>query len=190
MKLRSLAVVACLAAVSVASAQDTLSARLELRPFAGRYVPMGAMSDDFKSASLFGAQGALELSHNFHVLASLGWTDGRATIPALSSDRMNVWQYDVGLEVNGYKDIGYGWLFRPFAGAGAGARTYDYDALEVSRKTCTSGYGALGTEFQKLSIALRFESRGYVTCFTQPLTNDKKTRTDMTFALGFAYHLF
>lgn len=190
MQLRIMAVAACFAALSTAAAQEKSAVRLELRPFAGMYVPAGSMADDFKSATLFGIQPALELNQNFHILGTLGWTDGRSKIGALTDDRAALWQYDLGLEVNGFKDIGYGWLFRPFAGVGAGARTYDYEASGVGSRTCTSGYGALGTEFQKLAIALRAESRGYVNCFKQPLTNKKLTRADMTFAFGFAYHLF
>jgi hypothetical protein len=190
MKLHLDVMAGCLAALSTAAAQEKSAVRLELRPFAGMYVPAGGMADDFKSSSLFGIQPALELNQNFHVLGTFGWSDARSKIGALTNDQAYLWQYDLGVEANAFKEIGEGWLFRPFVGAGAGARTYEYKDVGVGNKTCTAGYGALGTEFQKLALALRIESRGYVNCFTQPLTGKKLTRADMTFAAGFAYHLF
>lgn len=190
MRLGLIAMAGCLAAISTAAAQEKSAVRLELRPFAGLYVPAGSMADDFKSASLIGIQPALELTRNLHLLGTFGWTDGRSKIGALNDDRATMWQYDLGFEFNGYSEFGSGWLFRPFVGLGAGARTYEYKSAGVGDRTCTAGYGALGTEFQKLAIALRVESRGYLNCFKQPFTNDRLMRTDMTLAFGFAYHLF
>ena len=90
MKLRMFAAALSLAAISTAAAQDAPRLRLELRPFAGVYVPTGAMADDFKSTSLFGVQPALEVNHYFHVLGSVAWTDGRSKIAALTNDAANI----------------------------------------------------------------------------------------------------
>jgi hypothetical protein len=58
-------------------------------------------------------------------------------------------------------------------------------------RTCGSGYGALGTEFQRDRLALRAEARDYVCCFKAPVTGVKsKTRNDVGLSLGFAYHLW
>ncbi|MGH7679128.1 MAG: outer membrane beta-barrel protein, partial [Gemmatimonadaceae bacterium] len=165
MSRRFISIAALLVAVSGAAAQDGVPLRLELRPFAGVYVPTGSQADDFKTSSMFGLQAAMEFSPHFHLLGSLGWSDGRSKIAALSKDVTYIWQYDLGAEFNAYQEMGYGWLFRPFAGVGAGGRTYEYQANAVGNRTCTAGYGALGTEFQKASVALRLESRGYVNCF-------------------------
>jgi len=189
MKHRLVALAALLTVASGATAQNASSIRLELRPFAGRYVPAGSQADDFKSAAAYGLQSALELSSSVHVLASVGWTDGRTKIAALSDDVAYLWQYDVGAEFNGVAELGYSWLFRPFVGVGAGARTYDYQALGAKANTCTAGYGALGTEFQRKMFAFRLESRGYVTCFKSPLMAQKKNRSDMLFSFGLAYHV-
>ena len=189
MKYRLVALAALLTAASGAMAQNASPVRLELRPFAGRYVPAGSQADDFKTAAAYGLQSALELSSNMHVLASVGWTDGRSKIPALSNDVARMWQYDVGAEFNGVGELGYSWLFRPFVGVGAGARTYNYEASGANANTCTSGYAALGTEFQRKMIAFRLESRGYVTCFKSPLTGQTKNRSDGLFSFGLAYHV-
>ena len=190
MKHRLLTVAALLAAVSGVGAQGPAPLRLEVRPFAGRYVPMGSQADDFKSSTLFGVQTALELNSHVHFLGSLAWSNGRSKIGALTNDEANLWQYDAGAEFNGYQELGYGWLFRPFVGVGGGARTYEYAQTGIGSRTCASGYGALGTEFQKASVALRFESRGYVNCFKSPLTGENLNRSDATFGFGFAYHIF
>lgn len=200
-----------LAAISSASAQETQGtretqnaqtaeaaqlpqgnhARFEVRSFAGRYIPSGRMSDDFKSANTFGVQTAFELSSYVHVLASAGWTDGMSTIGAINNGKTSVWQYDGGVEVNGLKELGKGWIFRPFVGAGAGARSYKFDdPVVVGTKTCMNGYGALGTELQKSVIGFRLESRGYVNCFKDPFTSQKSFRSDAMLAFGVSYHLF
>jgi hypothetical protein len=199
-----------LAAVSGVSAQETQGsketqnaqtaeaqlpqghhARFEVRPFAGRYIPTGRMSDDFESANTFGVQTAFELSNYVHVLASAGWTDGLSTIGALTTGKTAVWQYDGGVEVNGLKELGKGWLFRPFAGAGAGARSYQFDDASIAgSKTCMNGYAAFGSELQKSVIGFRLESRGYVGCFKDPFSNRKSIRSDAMVAFGVSYHLF
>jgi len=189
MKYRLVTVAALLAVASVATAQKASSVRLEFRPFAGMYVPVGSQADDFKTAATYGFQSAVELNANTHVLASVGWTNGRSKIGALTDDAANLWHYDVGAELNGLKELGYGWLFRPFVGVGAGARTYEYQQVGLSKSTCGAGYAALGSEFQTGPVALRLESRGYLNCFKSPFTGRKLNRSDAMFSLGFAYHV-
>jgi hypothetical protein len=178
------------AAMSVAAAQVPPTPRLELRPFGGWFTPTGSQSDDFKSSAMFGMQAAVELTHHFHVLGSVGWTDGRSKIAALTNAQTFIWQYDVGAEANSLHEMGYDWLFRPFVGVGAGARTYQYESTGIGNRTCAAGYGSLGTEFQKAAVAFRFETRGYVNCFKQPFTGQNYNRSDAMFAFGLAYHVF
>ena len=178
-----------LALVPVLGAQQLPRApTMELRPFAGVYVPTGAMRRDFGTATTLGAQGALELSRHWHVLGSVGWTHGHNKL-ALGSDVTYLWQYDVGVEANLVRALGTHWLLRPFAGVGGGGRTYDYRAAGVSSRTCTAGYGALGTELQRGAMAVRLEGRDYLTCFESPATGRKHTRNDFGVTLGLAYHL-
>ena len=206
MKHRFTAIALLLAAASGASAQESPNAkatseaaqageaehgiRLEVRPFAGRYIPIGSMRDEFKSANSFGVQTALELSQYFHVLASVGWTDGMSTNPAMTNGKTKVMQYDGGVEVNGVMPFGTGWSFRPFAGGGAGARSYSYEEQGVGSRTGLSGYGTVGAELAKSAIAFRLEARGYVNSFKQPLMDVSSIRSDAALAFGVAYHLF
>ena len=160
----------------------------EVRPYVGVYLPAGAMRDQFKAATTLGAQGALELSRNLHLLANGSWTHGHTKL-AVTNDVTYVWQYDVGVEANVARPLGGGWLFRPFAGLGAGGRTYDYRASGVASRSCTAGYGALGTELQTGGVAVRVEGRDYLSCYRAPTATASHTRNDVGLALGMAYHL-
>jgi hypothetical protein len=160
----------------------------EIRPFIGAFIPTASQVDDFKAATMLGTQAAFELSENFHLLGSFAWTHGHNKFTGFSKDLTYIWQYDVGAELNLMNQMSEAWLFRPFAGLGVGGRTYDYKAVGIGAKTCTAGYGALGTEFQSGAIAVRFEARDYVSCFESPITGRKQTRNDLGLSLGFAYH--
>ena len=189
MRSRGIVVALALAALSGAGAQNMERVRFELRPFGSLYVPVGSHADDFKSAAAYGLQAGLELSSSFHVLASGLWMDGRSKIPAFVDNGLTMWQFDLGVEANALHSLPGSWLFRPFAGAGAGARTYDYRQSGFETSTCTAGYVALGTEFQRSVLAFRLESRGYATCFKQPFTGKSLNRADALFAFGIAYHV-
>lgn len=171
-----------------AAAQDTRApVRPEFRPFAGVLIPTGALREDFKTAETFGAQLALEMSPRFHLVGSLGWTHGHHKFTA-TNDRTDVYQYDLGFEVNPFGPIGSSWELRPFAGLGGGARTNDYKA-DYATTTCLAGYGALGTELQRGMVAFRIEGRNYLSCQESPVTGLKKTRNDVRLNFGLALHL-
>ena len=160
---------------------------VEIRPFAGAFLPVGAFDADFKSATMVGLQGAIEMNRHIHGIATVGWTHGHNRL--FTSDVTHIWQYDVGAELNAVKEMGWGWYFRPFLGAGAGGRTYDYRDVDVKTTSCTAGYGSLGAEVQRNIVALRVEARDYLSCFESPLTAKKNTRNDIALTFGLAYHL-
>lgn len=162
---------------------------LELRSFVGAFIPTANQSKDFKTATTVGGQLAWEMSGNLHLLGSYGWTHGHNKFASLSDDRTYISQYDVGVELNMLRELSPSWVFRPFVGLGAGARTYDYRDTAIASKTCTAGYGAAGMEMQWAIIAFRAEARDYVTCFESPLTGRKQTRNDVGLTFGLAYHI-
>lgn len=176
------------AAVAAPAQQVNRPFELELRPFGGVLIPTGELADDFKTATMAGGQVALELSPVFHLMGTAAWTHGHNKFANVTDDVTYVWQFDVGAEYTYLRVPVGGFMFRPFVGLGVGARTYDYKEANFDTKTCTAGYGALGTEFQKGNWALRGEARDYLTCYTNPVTDVKKTRNDVGIALGLAYH--
>lgn len=181
-------ILAALFVTSTAAAQERI--RPEIRPFVAAYLPAGALRNDFKSSKTLGAQAALEISPFMHVLGTIGWTHGHNKYMAFSKDLTYIWHYDVGAEFNITREWVPSWLIKPFVGAGAGGRTYDYKAENVGASTCTTGYTSLGSELQKGVVALRFEARNYFTCFKSPLASEKKTRNDVGLAFGVAYHVW
>ena len=184
------AVIAALFAVASTGGSQELTGGFtpEIRPFVGVYVPTGAMQDQFESASMAGLQIAVELNRNFHVLGSVGWTHVHTKL-SMARDLTDIWQYDIGVEGNLIHPLNDLWLLRPFAGIGAGGRTYDYRAPGVGSRRCTAGYGSLGTELQRGDVAFRLEGRDYLSCFESPVTGRKSTLNDVGISFGLAYHI-
>jgi hypothetical protein len=189
MKLFGFCLAAALVSATAVQAQEPAALRPEIRPFVGAYIPAGALRNDFKAATMLGAQAALEVSDYVHFLGTVAWTHGHNKFAGFSKDLTYIWQYDVGVELNLIQEVGSSWWFRPFVGVGGGGRTYDYRAEEVGTRTCTAGYAALGTEMQRRNIAFRLEGRDYLTCFESPMTAKKTTRNDFGLAFGLAYHI-
>jgi hypothetical protein len=102
----------------------------------------------------------------------------------------NLLLYDAGVEYGLVRPLAGEWEMKPFLGAGIGGRTYQFKSSVLHDRTCTSGYGTLGTEFQLSRIALRFEGRGNFFCYESPLTTgESKTRNDISLNFGLAYHI-
>lgn len=160
----------------------------EVRPFVGAYVPTGTQRDLFKDAAMFGVQAAVEIRPTFHVLGSFAWVPAQNRYDVANND-VNVFQYDAGVEFDLVRPVGENWQFKPFLGLGAGGRTYAYKDDALSDKTCLSGYGAVGSEFQIGRTALRLEARDNVFCYRSPVPGGgSKTRNDVGLAAGLAYH--
>jgi hypothetical protein len=176
-------------ALTLGAQAPPISTGTELRSFVGAYLPTGAHQTDFKSGTMVGLQAAQEISSNLHFLASFGWTHGHNNFAAFTDDRTFIWQYDVGVEVNGVTELDNGWLFRPLMGAGLGGRTYEYKNVNVGSNSCAAGYASVGSELQRNVVALRLETRLYANCFESPLTGEKSTRNDLGISFGLVYHI-
>jgi hypothetical protein len=154
----------------------------------GAFFPTGAQRDLYKDAAMFGAQAALELRPNLHVLGTFGWVPGQNKY-AVAQDNVNIFTYDVGIEMGLVRNFATDWQFKPFLGLGGGARTYMHKSDQLADKTCTAAYGAIGSEIQLGRTALRLEGRDNVFCYKSPNFSAKTTtRNDVGVALGLAYH--
>lgn len=177
-----------LAAMGVVASAQAPAVRPEIRPFMGVNLPTGDQRDLFDDAAMFGVQAALEVRPSFHLLGTFGWVPGQTKYPGLNND-VQIFQYDVGVEFNLVRPLGAAWLFKPFLGAGAGARSYLYENDTLRDRTCAAGYGALGMELQLDRAAIRLEGRDNVFCFRSALPHIKSaTRNDVGLSLGLAYH--
>ena len=186
---RSAIMVAALFASATALSAQATKIKPEIRPFAGAIIPTGDQRNLFMDAPMAGISTALELKPSVHVLASFTWVAAQNKYP-VSQNNVNIYQYSVGAELGFVKPLGYRWELRPFAGLGVGGRTYAFQGLGLTDKTCFAGYGALGTEFQIARTALRLEARHNLFCYRSPVPGVKsQTRSDIGLSLGIAYHL-
>jgi outer membrane protein with beta-barrel domain len=186
--MRRTAVVAALLTGAAALAAQTRTIKPEVRPFAGAIIPTGDQRNFFKDAPMVGMQAALELDPSFHLVGTFSWVPGQNKYP-VAQDNVNIFQYNVGAELGFVQPLGGSWEMRPFVGLGAGGRTYSYQSIGLADKTCTAGYGAVGTEFQVARTALRLEARDNVFCFKSPVAGvASQTRNDIGLSFGVAYH--
>jgi hypothetical protein len=181
-------VAAALLFASPTLAQDFDPYGFEVRPVVGAFMPVGAHRDDFRNATMLGAQAALEVNEFFHLVGGVSWTHGHARGGLLRTDLTHIWQYDAGAELGLYLEPADLLVLRPFLGLGGGGRTYDYRDAAAGAATCTAGYASLGSEFQRDLLALRLEGRGYASCYESRLTARRQTRYDVALMLGITYH--
>jgi hypothetical protein len=64
------------------------------------------------------------------VVGSFGWAP--TEVKNLSNSKLDLYQYDLGVQGQYAFDAGYGLTLTPFAGLGAGGRTYSFRDLDAS----------------------------------------------------------
>lgn len=180
---------ALLVTAAPAAPAQTPQTTAEIRAFTGAQISTGVQRDLFTDSPLFGWETALEVTPTVHVVASLDWVPGH-TAHSFANTSVNIFQYTLGLEVGLSRLMPGEWVFKPFLGMGAGARTYAYAAPGISDKTCNAGYGAVGAEFQVANTALRLQARDNIFCYQAPFAGQaSERRYDVGLSLGVAYHI-
>jgi hypothetical protein len=159
----------------------------------GTIVPTGAQRSAIKRGNLTAAQLSYvvrpeKAGPSLAVTATVGWARSR-DIAAADDPKLDVFTYDVGAELRAPRwTAGRGVSLAPFAGVGAGARSYNYRSLDVDATHAASAYGAVGGEVGVPHIRLRLEARDYVTGF-RPLAGGGPTaaRNDVVVMAGLRY---
>jgi len=199
MSIRSLLAVAALGCTVVAtsdlSAQTADSSlartridqnhRWEFLATTGAVVPTGAQRNAIKSGNLSAAQLTYVVRPALAVTATVGWARTR-DVASNGDPKLDAFTYDVGAELRSNRwNSGETVTFRPFAGAGAGARSYNYRSLDVDATHNLAAYGSMGGELGVRRVALRIEARDYVTGF-KPLVGGgaADTRNDVVLMAG------
>jgi hypothetical protein len=142
----------------------------------GTVVPMGSQRDAIKRANLTAVQLSYVPRPAFAITSTVGWARSR-DIATAGDPKLDVFTYDLGAEVRAPRWIsGKAVTFTPFAGAGAGGRSYNYRKLDVDATHNVSAYGSVGGELGIRRIRLRLEARDYVTGF-KPLSGEGAART-------------
>ena len=151
----------------------------------GTVVPTGAQREAIKRGNLTTAQLSYAVHPALAFTATLGWARSR-DVATIDHPKLDVFTYDLGAEVRAPR-----WhedrliAFRPFAGMGAGARSYDYRKLESDATHNLAAFGSIGGELDVWRIRLRIEARDYVSGF-RPLDGigTIATRNDVVLLVG------
>jgi hypothetical protein len=131
----------------------------------GNIVPTGAERGAIKRSNLTVAQLSYVVRPQIALISSVGWARSR-DVATVGDPRLDVFTYDLGTEFRARRFIaGRDTTFMPFAGIGAGARSYNYRSLEVDARHNVSGYVAAGGELGIKRVGLRLEVRDYVSGF-------------------------
>jgi hypothetical protein len=137
----------------------------ELLVSSGALVPTGVQRGTVKGAALSTAQLSYVVRSRLAVTTTVGWARSR-DLRTAGDPRLSVFTYDLGVEARAprWRERG-GVTFTPFAGAGAGGRSYDHRGLDVDATHALAGYAAAGGEFGTGRVRLRVEARDYVAAF-------------------------
>jgi hypothetical protein len=155
-----------LSAADTADAQATRPAprhSWELLASSGALVPTGAQREALKDAALSTAQVSYVVRSRLAVTTTAGWARSRDRVTE-GDPKLSVFTYDVGVEARAPRSPGSaGLTFTPFAGVGAGGRSYNHRTLDRDARHGLAGYAAAGGEFGAGRVRLRLEARDYVT---------------------------
>ena len=152
----------------------------------GSFIPTGAHRAAVERGNTTVAQVSYLVQEGLALTASFGWARTR-DVAGLDSPRLHMFTYDLGAEVRGGRWLdGSRLSFRPFAGAGAGGRTYDYRKLPVDATHNAAGYVSAGGELGIVHrVTLRLEARDYITGFKGlDGVGATETRNDVTVMAG------
>jgi hypothetical protein len=120
--------------------------------------------------------------------SAFAWARSR-DVASLGNPKLDVFTSDVGVEARPVQWGGRAVSFSPFAGLGAGARSYNYRKLAVDATHNVAGYGTVGGEIGMGRVGLRLEVRDYATAF-KPLVGAGKaeTRNDVVMMVGLRFN--
>ncbi|HTE48003.1 MAG TPA: hypothetical protein VK636_22360 [Gemmatimonadaceae bacterium] len=155
---------------------STPKARWEILLPGGTLVPTGAQHDAIKRGNLTALQVSFVARPAFAITSTVGWARSQ-DISIAGNPKLDVFTYDVGAEARAPQ-----WMtakavtFTPFAGVGAGGRSYNYRKLDVDATHNVAAYGSVGGEFGVRRVRVRLEARDYVTGF-KPLSGAGAART-------------
>ena len=173
----------------VTDAKADTAKRWSLTVPGGTMVPTGAQRHAIKRGDVTAVQLAYAPRAAFAITSTFGWARSR-DIATAGDPKLDVFTYDVGIEARAARWIqGNGMTFTPFAGAGAGGRSYNYRKLDVDATHNLGGYVSAGGELRIRRLGLRLEARDYVTDF-KPLQGSGVARTGNDVVVLAGVHLF
>ncbi|MDB4878494.1 MAG: hypothetical protein JWM41_4940 [Gemmatimonadetes bacterium] len=174
---------------SAAQTQAPQASAWEFRVTSGAFVPTGNQRHFLKDAQVTAAQISWVVRPSLAITGTFGWARSR-DVASVDTPKLDVFTSDLGIEarpIQWFADRAV--TFSPFAGFGAGARSYNYRALNVDATNNLAGYGTVGGELGMGRVGLRLEVRDYATGF-KPLVGGGKsdTRNDVVMMVGLRFN--
>ncbi len=174
---------------SVAQSSSSPDRSWEFRITSGGLVATGDQRNSLKDAQATAAQLSWDVRPSLAVTGTFGWARSR-DIAALGSPKLDVFTSDLGIEARSTEwSAGRAVTFRPFAGAGAGVRSYNYRKLDVDATHNVAGYVSAGGELGIRRVGVRLEVRDYATGF-KPLVGAGRSemRNDVVMMVGLRFN--
>jgi hypothetical protein len=162
--------------------------RWEVAVPSGSLIPTGAQRDAIKRGNLTAIQLTYVARPALAITSTFGWARSR-DIQLAGSPKLDVFTYDVGAEARAPQWVGGKAItFRPFVGAGAGARSYNHRKLDIDATHNVAAYASAGGDLGVRRIRIRLEARDYVAGF-RPLAGEGTSRTgnDVVVMVGVRY---
>ena len=185
---RTIAMLGATLALATGAGAQQRAAVFEVRPFVGAFVPTGDNRDLFDDAVLVGASAAYRVHEYVAVIGTFGWapTSLKGLPSGIAKDDVDLFQYDLGVQISQPFALSAAWSITPLVGLGAGARTYDLREEGVETETDVNAYTAVGAEVSRGRIGLRLTARHYVTAMEQyeEGKTGKMARHDLAFGAG------
>lgn len=160
----------------------------EVLTSSGALIPTGTERSAIKDAPLSTIQASYVIRSRFAVTALFGWARSR-DLATVNTPKLDVFTYDVGAEARAPRmNASESVSFTPFAGVGAGARSYNYRKLDVDATHNLAGYASAGGDLGMGRVHLRLELRDYVAGF-KPLNGPgaSATRNDVVALIGLRF---
>lgn len=169
-----------------AHAQSSVATKpgFELLVPSGTVVPTGAQEEDVKRANLTAVQISYGLRPNVVLTSTVGWA--RTTPRSLGPEaKLDLFTYDAGVEFRlPRRSADRRINFKPFTGAGIGARTHNYRHVDVATTHNLATYASVGGELGLSRVRVRLEVRDYLTWVTPLGTAGTTRRNDVAVLAG------
>lgn len=137
----------------------------------------------FEDSFTLGANAGVRLDDRFGIEAFVAWIPTQLAARSGVVDKVDVDGFMYGLTFLYHFDLD---LVRPFLGVGAGAETFDYNALDWNRHTDFMTNLVVGANLEITpSTALRFEARDCITWFDPHVSGlSRSVENDLMLTVG------
>lgn len=166
-------------------------AAFEVRVPSGHFIGTGDQRGQLKNANATAVQLSWLVRPRLALTGTFSWARSR-DLATSTAPKLDVFTSDLGLELRTATRRGPARLdLSGFAGAGAGARSYNHRSLDVAATHNLAGYAAVGGEARLGRVGMRLEARDYASGFkslagrgTSALRNDMVVMAAITLHSG------